>query len=130
MNTREAIVLTAISALKADKKIKMKELKTISALMTLNPLYESIVNYRNYTIKLSNQYAESETDLIIDEVSECLSPKMRETAYAWACAIVMADAGAGQEEHAFLKLLMKKFKINGSLAGKISAVASMFGRKE
>ncbi len=98
--------------------------------MTINPLYESIVNYRNYIIKLSNQYAESGTDQIIDEVSECLSTKMKETAYAWACAIVMADAGAGQEEHAFLKLLMKKFKINGSLGGKISAVASMFGRKE
>ena len=130
MHTRDAILLTGICALTADKKIKAQELKTLSALMSLNKLYEKIINFRNYISKLSKQYEKSDTEQIIEEVSQSLSPKMKETAYAWACALIISDSGMAQAEHVYLKLVVKKFKLNGKLAGRIAAIAPMISRKE
>lgn len=128
MNTRDAIALTGIYAIQSDKKIKDKELKTLTALMMMNPMYMDIINHRDYIAKLSSEYEEFDPEQIIDRISECLSPDMKETAYAWACALTVSDSGMGQDEHEFLKKLVNKFRINGTLAGKISAVIHMLSR--
>lgn len=130
MNTRDAITLTGLYAIQSDKKIRDRELKTLTALMMLNPMYKNMVNYRDYIMKLSGQYEEFSAEQIMDMVSDSLPPEMKETAYAWACALAASDSGMAQEEHVFLKKLAEKFKLNGTLAGKITAVIPMLFRKQ
>lgn len=126
----DAIAIICMCAIQADTHIKNVELKKLSSMIALSPLYRHIKNPLEYISSLNTEYSGKEVEKVIDIAIESLTPRLRETAYAWACEVVMADFGVSQEEHACLGLLVKKMGLHGELAGKISAVVAILNRKE
>lgn len=130
MDTREAVALIGIGALWADKKVRAPEKNTLYALMQLNPLFSDVPDQEKYIGDLSLKYKDCSFEQIADMTVPLLDSRMKETSYAWVCALISSDLIQSPKEYVFLSLLARKFDLNGILAGKISAVVSMLSRKQ
>lgn len=130
MKPHDAIAVISMCAMQADDRVKPVELKKLANLIALSPLYRHIKDPAEYISELNREFSGADIATVLDRAIESLSPRLRETAYAWACEIVAADLGASQEEHACLSLLVKKMGLHGELAGKIAAVVAILNRKE
>ena len=130
MSQADALLLICLCAIQVDERIKAVELRKLVHIISLNPMYSHIKDPLEYLSALNKKFFDYEIGEVIDESIGVLTQPMRETAYAWACEVVIADSGVSQEEHTFLKLLVKKMGLHGELAGKISAVVAILNRKE
>lgn len=126
----DAIAIICIWAIQADMRIKTSELKKLASIIALSPLYRHVENPVEYISCLNNKFSGQDIEQLLNSAIEVLTPRLRETAYAWACEVVVADLGVSQEEHACLGLLVKKLGLHGELAGKILAVVAILNRKE
>ncbi len=125
----EAIALICMCAIQADTRIRSTELKKLTYMIALSPLYRHIKDPVEYISSLNREFSGQEVEKIINDAIDALSPSLCETAYAWAYEIVMSDLGVSQDEHVYLNLLVKKMGINGNLAGKIGVVIAILNRK-
>jgi len=62
-------------------------------------------------------------DLAINEIRNALPPRLRETAYAFACDIVASDGEASQEELRLLEMLRDRLSIDRLVAAAIERAA-------
>lgn len=126
----DALAMIGLCVVQVDARIKPVELKKLVNMIALSPLYRQIQDPVQYLSDLDREFSGKEVATVLDLAIESLSPRLRETAYAWACEIVLADRGVSQEEHASLSLLTKKMGLHGELAGKISSVVAILNRTE
>ncbi|MBF0207069.1 MAG: tellurite resistance TerB family protein [Oligoflexia bacterium] len=130
LSIEDAIALLCLCAIQVDEKIKVMELKKLISMISLGPIFSHIKNPVEYLESLNKNYSDNEVEKIMDAAIEMLPSSLRETAYAWAYEMVLADSGVSQAEHTYLNLLVKKMGIHGELAGKIAAVVAILNRKE
>jgi len=129
ISKEDAISLISLCAIQVDEHIKTVELEKLVHMISLSPLFKNVKNPIEYLSTLNSTFFGNEVGVIMDNAIEALPQALRETAYAWACEIVMADSEISQEEHTYLNLLVKKMNIPGELARKISSVVSILNRK-
>ncbi|MBN2125521.1 MAG: TerB family tellurite resistance protein [Deltaproteobacteria bacterium] len=65
----------------------------------------------------------------LDLAGKALTPALKETAFAWATFVVLADGWVAEDEMQFLKNLMERFKIQEEQAKKIIEVAQIVNRE-
>jgi len=124
-STADAVMAAAVCAMRTDGKLSVKEISWLRMLAYQSPLYEVTDDIDDYIIRISRSVIAGGEDAVLDRVAELLSPRMRETAYAWALEIVHADGKVVPLEHSFLSAFRAKLGIHGELAGKLNAAAAI-----
>jgi len=117
LTSADAVMAVAILAVSSDGKLAKREMDGLKVILASNPL--------GY---IASSVAEKGCDVILDMVTDLLTPSLRETAYAWAVYMVAADRKLVSPEHKFLEKLRKKLGIHVALVGKIKAVVPMLNR--
>ena len=129
MTPAEALMTVAVLAMDADDCYSFSEMQRLLAMSWLHPLFrdtESSVD-RFIGLRFADLRARGRAVLLEDSF-RVLSPRLRETAYAWAAEVVHADGSVNGKEHAFLGELARRFEVPGPLARKVQAVVAILRR--
>lgn len=112
-NPQQAIMTIVIAAVMADGEVADEEVARIRSMCLLSPIFASNSHDQDLTlirhaINVNGQMGER----AISGAAEVLSPELRETAFAFACDMVLADGIVGASEEAFLNSLMGRLGIS------------------
>ncbi|HOI41708.1 MAG TPA: tellurite resistance TerB family protein [Elusimicrobiales bacterium] len=124
----DAIMALCVMAMASDGKLAKNELARIDQMIAMNPLFDGVMNARDYAACISETIAEKGRASVIEEAAGLLPARLAETGYAWAAHMVMADGKAVSPEHKFLSSIRKALGVHGVLAGKINAVVAILNR--
>ncbi|OGV67944.1 MAG: hypothetical protein A2283_12280 [Lentisphaerae bacterium RIFOXYA12_FULL_48_11] len=128
LTSADAVMAVAILAVSSDGKLAKREMDGLKVILASNPLFGNVEDSMDYMGYIASSVAEKGCDVILDMVTDLLTPSLRETAYAWAVYMVAADRKLVSPEHKFLEKLRKKLGIHVALVGKIKAVVPMLNR--
>lgn len=124
----QALMAVAVMAAESDGKIAQRELGRLRSMFHEHGLFAPVEHADTFISDRMSDIRRHGRDFTLDACGRALSPRMRETAYAWAVSVVQSDGGHHQTEHAFLNVLSRRFRIAGPLAAKIRAVVAIFRR--
>ncbi|MFA6319160.1 MAG: tellurite resistance TerB family protein [Elusimicrobiota bacterium] len=127
-STADAIMAVAVLALSSDGKLSAREFTAVTLMASQSPLFRDAEDIRDCVASVAETVARLGREDALAQAVELLSPRMRETAYAWAVQTVLADAKVLPNEHKFLSCLRKALGLHGILAGKIAAVVAILNR--
>lgn len=112
-NPQQAIMTIVIAAVMSDGEVADEEVARVRSMCLLSPIFAS--NSHDQTpalirqaININGQMGEQ----AISKAAEVLNPELRETAFAFACDMVLADGIVGHSEEAFLNLLMSRLSVS------------------
>lgn len=112
----QAIMTIVIAALKADGDISQEEITRIRAMCVLSPIFSrnsgdedsALVGFADdVTRRLSSD--------AISRAAAALKPELRETAFAFACDMVLADGLVGPREERFIQSLLATLELSEDL---------------
>ncbi|MEM7022211.1 MAG: tellurite resistance TerB family protein [Pseudomonadota bacterium] len=117
-----ALIFTMVLVSAAEGVMTDAELETIGRQVRYLPAFQGFDHDRLTTVgrrcaELLRQ--EDGLDLACDMISEALSPRLRETAYAVACDVAAADGSLADEEANLLELLRRRLSIDRLVAAAI-----------
>ena len=124
----DAVMALCIIAMASDGKLGKREFSRIDQMIAASPLFDGVMNARDYAACISETITEKGRATVIEEAAELLPGRLAETAYAWAASMIMADGKAVSPEHKFLSSIRKALGVHGVLAGKINAVVAILNR--
>lgn len=129
MTPAEALMTVAVLAMDADDCYAFSEMQRLRALAGLHPLFRDAANSADRFIgqRFADLRARGRVALL-EETQRVLSPRLRQTAYAWAAELVYADGSVAGKERVFLDDLARRFEVPGPLARKIQAVVAILRR--
>lgn len=129
-DTPGAVLAAAVSAMVGDGEVNEAELLQLSTLCALSPIFAKIsageINARTQAIvrRLSAEGHEA----VIRRAAAQLSPRLRETAFAFAARIVVADGVINDEEVAAVNALGRWLEIDIETGRKILDVMRIMQR--
>lgn len=124
----DAVMALCVMALASDGKLGKHELSRLDQMIALSPLFDGVMNARDYAACISETIAEKGRAAVVEEAAGLLTGGLAETAYAWVASMVIADGKAVSPEHKFLSSIRKALGVHGVLAGKINAVVAILNR--
>lgn len=110
-----ALIYTMVLVSAADQDMSDAELRAIGEIVSYLPVF------RDYDPAILPQTAEACAEMlevedglekVLEQVKQCLPLKLRETAYALACDVAVADAEMNQEKLRALELIRHKLDID------------------
>jgi tellurite resistance protein len=106
-NVQQAIMTIVTAAVLADGDVADEEVSRIRSMCMLSPIFASNTHEQDlavikYALNVNSQMGGQ----AVARAAEALRPELRETAFAFACDMVLADGLVGQNEEAFLTSLM------------------------
>lgn len=112
-NVQQAIMTVVIAAVMADGEIADEEIGRVRSMCALSPIFASNTQEQDvavirFAVNVTSQMKEQATI----KAAEVLTPELRETAFAFACDMILADGIVGQAEEAFLTSLMNVLGIS------------------
>jgi len=120
-----AVMSVGAMAAAADGRWSKLEIERLRMMACLQPLFRDIPSVERFIGESAAELRAVGAKSLLEDCRKALTPRLRETAYAWAAELVQADGAVVSEEHAFLQELAAKFSIPGALARKIQAVAAI-----
>jgi uncharacterized tellurite resistance protein B-like protein len=120
-----AVMSVAVLAMASDGRWKKQEIESLRAMAYQQPLFRDIPSVEKFIGSRTADLRAVGAKVLLEDCRKALTPRMRETAYAWAVELIQADASVVAEEHAFLQELAAKFEIPGALARKLQAAAAI-----
>lgn len=115
-NSQQAIMTIVLAAVKADGQVSREEVMRVRAMCSLSPIFAS--NSSDQDVAVIN-FADNVTtqmgDQAIAKAVEALTPELRETAFAFACDMVLADGILAADEERFIANLADKCSISESV---------------
>lgn len=127
-NPADALMAVCVLAMASDGKLSRAELDRIYQMTVMSPVFKGIKDSRAYAACIAGTAAEKGRAAVMAEASAVLSPRLAETAYAWAAQMIAADGKTVSPEHKYLSELRKALGLHGVLAGKINAVVGILNR--
>ncbi len=116
-NEQQAIMAIVIAAIKADGHISSEEVQRLRAMCALSPIFASNSSDQDTA---NIQFADTMTDQLgaaaVAKAAAVLSPALRETAFAFATDMVLADGVLGPSEERFVDELAKKLELRENAA--------------
>ena len=119
-----AVMSVAVLATAADGHWSKKEIERLRMMAHLQPLFRDIPSVEKFIGSRAADLRAVGPKVLIEDCRKALTPRMRETAYAWAVDLVQSDGAAVSAEHIFLQELAVKFAIPGPLARKLQTAAA------
>lgn len=106
-NVQQAIMTIIVAAVMADGEIADEEIGRVRSMCALSPIFASNTNEQDMAvIRFAVNVVSQMHEQAVVKAAEVLKPDLRETAFAFACDMVLADGMVGQTEEAFLTSLM------------------------
>ncbi len=124
----QALMSVAVMAASSDGRLKPRELQRLRLLAHEHALFARVESADEFISERAEHLKAFGRESVLSGCRAALSPRLRETAYAWAVRIVQDDASHHQKEHAFLRELGAVFGVPGPLAAKIRAVSAVLRR--
>lgn len=122
LKPQDALIWTMVLVSAADRNMTDKELMTMGDVVQHLPVFRSFKPVeitraaRDCSVVLGT---EDGLDKVLDMIRAALPPRLRETAYAFACDVVAADGKASQEELRVLEMMRHQFDIERLVAAAI-----------
>lgn len=120
-----AVMSVGAMATAADGRWSKDEVERLRMMAYLQPLFRDIPSVDSFIADRATDLRALGAPDLLEACREALTPRLRETAYAWAVELAQADGAVVAGEHAFLQELAAKFSIPGALARKIQAVSAI-----
>lgn len=116
-NEQQAIMTIVVAAIKADGHVSQEEVQRLRGICILSPIFasnspqqdEAIINFADTATEIFGDQA-------ITKAAAALSPALRETAFAFASDMVLADGVLGPSEERFIEDLAKKLELRENVA--------------
>jgi tellurite resistance protein len=124
----QALMSVAVMAAYADGRVRARELQRLRLMAQEHPLFARVDSVDGFIAERVEDLRAFGRASLLNDCRAALSPRLRETAYAWAARVVQEDGSQHPGEHAFLKELGASFGVPGPLAAKIRAVAAVLRR--
>lgn len=120
-----AVMSVGVLATAADGRWSKREIERLRMMAFLQPLFREVHSVEKFIADRAADLRAVGAKILLEDCRKALTPRLRETAYAWAVELVHSDGAVVAEEHAFLQDLAARFSIPGPLARKIQAVAAI-----
>lgn len=129
LNTQQAIMTIVVAAIKADGSVSEEELMRLRAMCSLSPIFAANTSDQD---RLVAQFADNFTDQMEDQAirraAAALTPELRQTAFAFACDMVLADGLLGQKEQQFIAELAQELGVSEAIGSAIVHVTLVRNR--
>lgn len=125
MTPAMAVMSVGAMAAAADGRWSKHEVERLRMMAYLQPLFRDVPSVDSFIADRATDLRALGVPDLLEACREALTPRLRETAYAWAVELTQADGSVVAAEHDFLQALAKKFSIPGALARKIQAVSAI-----
>ena len=126
---RIAIMTIVVAAVKADGQVADEEVMRIRSMCARSPIFRT--NSVDQDTAIIN-FADSVTTQLghdaIVQAAQRLTPELRETAFAFACDMVLADGVVGSSEEGFLEGLVRDLMISPEVGQSIVRVTVIRNR--
>lgn len=130
-NVQRAVMTIVIAAIKADGEIADEEITRLRSMCARSPIFSS--NSReedDAVIGFADNVTSQLKDQAIVKAAAALKPDLRETAFAFATEIVLADGMVGETEDAFISKLAQALQISEEVGSAIVNVTMIRLRAE
>lgn len=105
-NVQRAVMTVVVAAIKADGKISEEEVGRLRSMCARSPIFAANSKVEDDAVI---DFADHVSDQLgidaIEKAAAVLKPELRETAFAFATEMVLADGMVGQKEEAFISQL-------------------------
>lgn len=130
-DTQRAVMTIVISALLADGEADDEEVAGMRAMCARSPIFsgnsreedDRVIDFALRTMRRLGGEA-------VPKAASALPPPLRETAFAFAVEIVLADDAVGPQEEAFIDQLARLLGIGDKLAQSVIAVTAIRARSD
>lgn len=118
LSRAEAFAGIQLGAVASDGHISSEEARGLWTMLSRMRLYENWTDekYESMIHRLLGVLKRGGLDALLDSCAEILPEELRETAFACACDLVLADGVVEEEEKEFLDKLQKVLDITGDSA--------------
>jgi uncharacterized tellurite resistance protein B-like protein len=130
-NTQKAIMTIVIAAIKADGNVSDEEVVRLRSMCARSPIFAS--NSReeddaviDFALNVSDQLGQG----AISQAAQALKPALRETAFAFATEMILADGMVGSKEEDFISKLADSLGVTEETGKAIIMVTLIRGRDE
>ncbi|MDP3544465.1 MAG: tellurite resistance TerB family protein [Elusimicrobiota bacterium] len=120
-----AVMSVAVLAMAADGRWSKNEIERLRMMSYLQPLFRDIHSVEKFIGSRAADLRAVGPKVLLEDCRKALTPRMRETAYAWAVELVQSDGAVVTAEHEFLQELAAKFSVPGPLARKLQTAAAI-----
>ncbi len=120
-----AVMSVAVLAMASDGHWSKREIERLRMMAYLQPLFRDIPSVEKFIGSRAADLRTVGPKVMLEDCRKALTPRMRETAYAWAVELVHVDGVVLSKEHDFLQDLATKFAIPGPLARKLQTAAAI-----
>ncbi len=105
-NPQQALMTIVVAAVKADGHVSDDEIRRIRSLCALNPLFSTnSTEQDNVVLRFADNTTHQLGEQAVALAAAALPPALRETAFAYACDMVLADGiVTTDEEHTIIDL--------------------------
>lgn len=124
LSPQEAFAGVLLGASACDGHIADDEVGNLVTVLIRMKLYQRWTdkNYNQALNRLHGVLKKRGVDTLIDACIESLPAELRETAFANACDIVLADGVVEDDEKEFINNLCRKLEIDKKVAGEIAEI--------
>jgi len=128
-NTQKSIMTIVIAAIKADGNVSDEEVMRLRSMCARSPIFASNSKEEdNAVIDFAMNVSDQLGTEAVKKAAESLKPEMKETAFAFATEMVLADSMVGEKEEAFISQLAGQLGVNEELARAIIITTMIRGR--
>lgn len=115
-DVQKAIMTVVVSAVKSDGDVSDEEIGRIRSMCLRSPIFAANSKEEDDAVI---RFADNVTKQLgfgaVERAAAALNPQLRETAFAFACDIVLADGIVGEEEDTFLSHLATTLGISNAV---------------
>jgi hypothetical protein len=116
----DALLAISVCAAEVDQKYSSEETDRIVALAVANKMFRNeIETIEKRVFHLVNSIGAGDRQAAIDRAVKSLPEEMKETAFAWAADVIMADGVLPDESAEFIRKLAAKLSVDSEIAAEI-----------
>lgn len=130
-DTQRAVMTIVISALLADGDADDEEVARMRSMCERSTIFNAnSKDADDKVIEFALRVIRQQGLQAVDSAAKALPASLRETAFAYAVEVVLADGQVGEEEEAFIDALAQQLRIDEGLAQAIIGVTLIRARGE
>lgn len=112
-NVQQAIMTIVVGAVKADGQVSREEVIRLRSMCSLSPVFMANSGEQDVAvISFADNVTTQLGDQAIGKAIDVLPPELRETAFAFACDMILADGVLGPDEEVYITNLASKCAIS------------------
>jgi uncharacterized tellurite resistance protein B-like protein len=128
-NTQKAIMTIVIAAINADGNVSDEEVSRLRSMCARSPIFASNTKDEDdsvidFALTVSDQLGAN----AIEQAAQSLKPELKETAFAFATEMVLADGMVGPKEEAFISQLAEALGVSEETGRAVIMVTMIRGR--